>query len=313
MADELDKDEISREELGRQIAGHVESLRRAGLDWLPAGTALKWQTTSAVGQVANLPAGSPPVSQPPPRKQQDDAVSPHENRPAPVKAPAAPGRVPAFLAPSNLATELPVPDDAPANLTLDQRRQELKLLAEEVKGCMKCAALCSTRTQTVFGSGQPGVDICFVGEAPGADEDTQGFPFVGAAGQLLTKIIEACGLKRDEVYICNILKCRPPGNRTPLADEAANCRGFLERQIRLVRPKYIVALGACAATNLLNSTLSLGRLRGKFHDFQGIPVMVTYHPAYLLPHRSPDKKKDVWEDMKTLMARLGKPVPPKGT
>jgi DNA polymerase len=194
---------------------------------------------------------------------------------------------------------------------LDQRRQALALLAQEVKKCTQCAALASTRTQTVFGQGQAGAELCFVGEAPGADEDAQGVPFVGAAGQLLTRIIQGCGLKREEVYICNILKCRPPGNRTPLPNEAANCRGFLDRQLELIQPKFIVALGSCAATNLLGTTQSLGKLRGRFHDYRGIPVLVTYHPAYLLPHRNPEKKRDVWEDMKLLLARMGREIPKK--
>jgi len=288
MKDEADQADFSREDLCRQIAGHLESLRRAGVDWLPHGAPLNWQTT-APGPAVPRPAA----------------------KPAPVVEPKQPAPTPAFLAPATLAMEIPVPD-ATSEMTIQERGRELKLLAEEVKGCTKCAALCSTRTQTVFGSGQPGVELCFVGEAPGADEDAQGMPFVGAAGQLLTKIIEACGLKREEVYICNILKCRPPGNRTPLPDEAANCRDFLERQIRLVRPKYIVALGSSAATNLLKSTLSLGKLRGRLHDFQGIPVLVTYHPAYLLPHRAPDKKKDVWEDMKFLLGKMGRAIPQKG-
>lgn len=187
----------------------------------------------------------------------------------------------------------------------------LKMLAQEVSTCCKCAELVSTRKQTVFGDGGPGVDLCFVGEAPGADEDAQGLPFVGAAGQLLNRIIAACGFQREEVYICNIIKCRPPGNRTPLPNEAANCRSFLERQLDLVQPKFICALGSCAAQNLLNSTLALGKLRGRFHDYKGIPVLCTYHPAYLLPHRNPDKKKDVWEDMKMLLARMGRPIPQK--
>jgi uracil-DNA glycosylase family 4 len=198
---------------------------------------------------------------------------------------------------------------ATPSLPLDDRRKALKLLVDEVKGCVKCAELCSTRTQTVFGQGEFGAELCFIGEAPGADEDAQGQPFVGAAGQLLNKIIAACGLKREEVYICNILKCRPPGNRTPQPNEAANCRGFLERQIELVQPKFICALGGCAATNLLQTTASLGKLRGKFHDYRGIPVLCTYHPAYLLPHRSPEKKRDVWEDMKLLMAKMGRTIP----
>src|SRR5213594_3655476 len=177
---------------------------------------------------------------------------------------------------------------------------------------MKCPELCSTRTQTVFADGKVGAELCFVGEAPGADEDAQGLPFVGAAGQLLNKIIIASGFQREEVYICNILKCRPPGNRTPLANEAANCRDFLDRQLALVQPKYIVALGGCAATHLLDTTLSIGKLRGRFHDYKGIPVMATYHPAFLLPHRSPEKKREVWDDMKMLLKKMGREVPQKG-
>jgi DNA polymerase len=149
-------------------------------------------------------------------------------------------------------------------------------------------------------------ELCFIGEAPGADEDAQGEPFVGAAGQLLNKIIVACKMTREEVYICNILRCRPPGNRTPLPNEAANCREFLEKQIALVRPRYICCLGACAAQNLLQSTVTIGKMRGQFHSYQGIPVMCTYHPSYLL--RNPSSKKDVWEDMKKLMAHMGRPV-----
>jgi uracil-DNA glycosylase family 4 len=189
----------------------------------------------------------------------------------------------------------------------EERRQELTVLAKSVSKCTRCGELACTRTQTVFGVGHLDPEICFVGEAPGADEDAQGEPFVGAAGQLLNRIITACGLKREEVYICNILKCRPPGNRLPLPDEAANCREYLERQIELVHPKFICALGACAAQNLLDTKLSIGKLRGQFQQYRGIPVLCTYHPAYLL--RSPDKKRDVWEDMKKLLQRLGRPVP----
>jgi DNA polymerase len=161
----------------------------------------------------------------------------------------------------------------------------------------------------VFGVGPIDVELCFVGEAPGATEDQRGEPFVGEAGQLLNRIITACGMKREEVYICNILRCRPPGNRTPLPQEAANCREYLERTLELVRPKFLCALGACAAQNLLGTTQGIGRLRGRFHDYKGIPVLCTYHPAFLLPNRSPERKKDVWEDMKKLLARMGRPVP----
>jgi DNA polymerase len=125
----------------------------------------------------------------------------------------------------------------------------------------------------------------------------------------LNKIIAACGFQREEVYICNILKCRPPNNRTPLANEAANCQPFLDRQLELVAPKYIVALGGCAATNLLQTTLSIGKLRGRLQNYKGIPVVVTYHPAFLLPHRSPEKKREVWDDMKMLLQKMGRPIP----
>jgi uracil-DNA glycosylase family 4 len=231
---------------------------------------------------------------------------------APLQAQAKTPKPTASAAVSLPATDplaIAVPSAEAPGASLEERRAALKVLAQEVSQCTRCAALASTRTQTVFGSGEPGVEICFIGEAPGADEDAQGLPFVGAAGQLLTKIILACGFKREEVYICNTLKCRPPGNRTPLPDESANCRGFLQRQLELVNPKFIVALGASAATGLLNTTQALGKLRGRFHDYQGIPVVVTYHPAYLLPHRNPAKKADVWEDMKMLLAKMGRPVP----
>jgi uracil-DNA glycosylase family 4 len=218
--------------------------------------------------------------------------------------------------PTPVVAEAPVPvaaaaSTAPAAPAVSDRRQQLDVLAEEIKTCTRCPELASTRTQTVFGDGQPGAEICFLGEAPGADEDAQGKPFVGAAGQLLNKIIAACGLKREEVYICNILKCRPPGNRTPLPNEADNCSGFLKRQLDLVKPKYIVCLGSTAAKYLLQSTQSLGQMRKRFHEFNGIPAIVTYHPAYLLPHRNPAMKKEVWEDMKMLLTKMGRAIPAK--
>jgi DNA polymerase len=180
---------------------------------------------------------------------------------------------------------------------------QLSTLAAEVAACTRCAELARCRTQTVFGVGNPNAALCFVGEAPGADEDAQGEPFVGAAGQLLTRIIAAMGLERRDVYICNVLKCRPPGNRPPEPDEIANCRGYLERQLEIIQPKFICALGAHAAKTLLDSSLSIGRLRGRFHQFRGIPVLCTYHPAYLL--RTPEAKKDVWEDIQVLMKEMG--------
>jgi DNA polymerase len=201
---------------------------------------------------------------------------------------------------------------APAVLTdVEQRRQELAALAQQVAACTRCPQLASTRTQTVFGVGPLDPDLCFVGEAPGADEDRIGEPFVGAAGQLLTRIIAACGMKREEVYICNILRCRPPGNRTPTPEEANNCKEYLERTLDLVRPKFLCALGGTAVTHLLGTTVGISRLRGRFLEYRGIPVMCTFHPSYLL--RSPEKKKEVWEDMKTLLTRMGRPIPGKAT
>ena len=151
-----------------------------------------------------------------------------------------------------------------------------------------------------------------VGEAPGFNEDRQGEPFVGAAGQLLNKIIGACGMKREEVFICNILRCRPPGNRAPKAEEAANCRGFLDRTLELVGPKFICCLGAVAAQNLLGVTTSIGKMRGKFFNYNGMTVMCTYHPSYLLRSESPEPRRQVWEDMQRLLIKMGKPIPQHG-
>jgi uracil-DNA glycosylase len=181
-----------------------------------------------------------------------------------------------------------------------------EVLRCEVAACQACHELAATRTQTVFGVGNLHPRLCFMGEAPGADEDQQGEPFVGAAGKLLNKIIEACHIQRSDVYILNILKCRPPGNRTPLPEEAGNCRGFLERQLALLKPEFICCLGACAAQNLLQTTTPIGRLRGQLHACGDIQVLCTYHPAYLL--RNPAAKRDVWEDMKLLMREMGTPV-----
>ena len=182
----------------------------------------------------------------------------------------------------------------------------LEVLQAEVTQCTLCDELASTRTQTVFGVGNPQARLCFLGEAPGAEEDRLGEPFVGRAGKLLDKILEACGLSRDEVYILNVLKCRPPGNRNPTPQESDNCRRFLNRQLELIDPEYICCLGAVAAQNLLDTQTAIGRLRGKVHTYRGISVICTYHPAYLL--RNPSAKKHTWDDMKMLMREMGTPV-----
>jgi uracil-DNA glycosylase len=177
----------------------------------------------------------------------------------------------------------------------------LEKIREDLGDCKRCP-LCSTRTHIVFGSGNPKARLVFVGEAPGADEDMQGLPFVGKAGQLLTKIIESIGLKREEVYICNVIKCRPPNNRFPEKDEISICSPFLLRQLEAIRPKIICCLGAAAAQTVLKTKSSIGLLRGRFQDYRGAKVLATYHPAYLL--RNPEAKRDVWEDMKKIRALL---------
>lgn len=179
--------------------------------------------------------------------------------------------------------------------------QSLEDVRAKLGDCQRCP-LGQTRKNLVFGEGNPHASLVFVGEAPGADEDSQGRPFVGRAGQLLTKIIEAMGMKRSDVYICNILKCRPPENRNPLPGEVASCEPFLIQQLKVIRPRVICALGTFAARTLLRKEVPITVLRGHFHDYQGIKVMPTFHPAYLL--RNPNAKRQVWEDIQVVMKEL---------
>lgn len=172
--------------------------------------------------------------------------------------------------------------------------------------CSRCKLHGQGRKQVVFGVGNPDADLMFVGEAPGADEDIQGIPFVGRAGQLLTKMIQAINLERDQVYIANVIKCRPPGNRNPEPDEIATCEPFLFQQIDAVRPRVIVALGSFAAKTLLRTEESISRLRGRIYDFRGAKLIPTFHPSFLL--RSPDRKRDAWEDLKRARALLSNPA-----
>jgi DNA polymerase len=198
-----------------------------------------------------------------------------------------------------------------------QKAAGLERIASEVRNCCQCG-LGSTRTNAVPGEGNPDARIMFIGEAPGADEDAQGRPFVGRAGQLLDKVIVACGLKRSDVFIGNILKCRPPGNRDPRPDEIISCLPYLQRQIEIIEPEVIVALGAHAARTLLNTNKPIGQLRGQFHEYHAgigrppIKFMATYHTAYLLRNYSPENRKKVWEDMKKVLAELGLPIPERG-
>ncbi len=182
----------------------------------------------------------------------------------------------------------------------------LAIMATEVANCTQCAHLAQSRTQTVFGVGNANARLCFVGEAPGVEEDKQGIPFVGRAGQLLDNILSACNLTREDIYILNTIKCRPPNNRNPSEEEIGNCWGYALRQIDILQPEFICCLGTVAAQTVLQTKESIGKLRGRFHDFGGIKVIATYHPAYLL--RNPNAKKQVWEDMKDLMREMGTPV-----
>jgi DNA polymerase len=217
----------------------------------------------------------PAVSAPP-----LSAPAPTASLPSPSHAPPTP-HVP--------ATRLPGPELA----------RRLTLIDADVKTCTRCE-LHKARTQTVFARGNPEAELVFVGEGPGQEEDRTGQPFVGAAGQLLDKMVAAMGLARDAVYICNIVKCRPPGNRTPLPSEAGACAGYLEAQLELIRPRVIVALGRCAAENM--GLVAGGGWRGRWGRYRGYEVMPTYHPAFLL--RSPEFKRPVWEDLQRVMAKL---------
>lgn len=179
----------------------------------------------------------------------------------------------------------------------------LEAIRAELGDCRRCK-LCERRKNIVFGVGNPKAELVFVGEGPGANEDAQGIPFVGEAGELLTKMIVAMGFTRDEVYICNVVKCRPPGNRNPEPDEIQACEPFLKAQLAAIRPKAIVALGKFAAQTLLRDTTAISRLRGKWREYEGVPLMPTFHPAYLL--RNPAEKRSVWADLQQVMARFGK-------
>lgn len=279
----------------------IESWQRAGV------THLKRMAPVPQPPVEEAPAiqlAAPVVSQPP-------EPSPVQRETQPVLEAGSPlPSAPAEIAPRDVVNETETPRKemsvartAKSKLTKAERQAELEIVAAKVAKCKKCPELASTRTQTVFGVGNPKAKIMFIGEAPGADEDKQGEPFVGRAGKLMDKIIEACQIKRSDIYIANILRCRPPGNRNPTNEEADNCRGFLDAQIEIVDPDYIVCWGSVAAKNLLHSELPIGKMRGQFYEYGRARVVCTYHPSYLL--RNPSAKKNVWDDMIYLFADMG--------
>ena len=240
------------------------------------------------------------------------SVHVRESTPPPVPAPAPTTTIPAIeenAIPRRVTvSDQPVPpllSFGPV-LSAEQRPTALEAVRDLIGDCQRCQ-LAQGRNKLVFGVGDPNAQLMFVGEGPGADEDMQGEPFVGRAGQLLNNMIAAMGLKREQVYIANIVKCRPPQNRKPEPDEARTCLPFLERQIEIVRPRVLVALGATAATYLLGMRGSIGAMRGRIHDYRGIQTVVTYHPAFLL--RDPTQKKEAWKDLQMAMAALGLKAP----
>lgn len=273
----------------------LENYQRAGLQRIPRASAeiLPGEMLAAIEQ-----ARAPTSYQP---KLPVVADSSHG-----IKAisPATPAGTTAIVVETRTESEIVAERSwsLPA-LNMEERKSRLGILNDEVRACRKCADIVCFRQQTVFGTGQLQPTVCFMGEAPGADEDRTGEPFVGRAGQLLTKIIEAMQLRRDDVFILNALKCRPPQNRTPVPEEIEQCHPFVEAQLEILQPKYIVCLGAVAVRSLLGLNLPVGSLRGRFHQYRQARVVVTYHPSYLL--RNESAKKLVWQDMQMLMREIG--------
>jgi DNA polymerase len=315
---------------------HLESLKASGVRFVPVSP----ESLEALARPA--PRAARPA--PPVQRQMNDPSSPTAvgssavsrglpttNVASPASAPPSkPAATPAIPRPrseipppqaAEVSFSLGLPGEAPviptASLSPEAKAAAFAALREKALACSKCAHLASSRKNVVFGVGNINADLMFVGEAPGADEDEQGEPFVGKAGQLLTKIIETMGLKRGDVYIGNILKCRPDtpgqiaGNRKPTSDEMQTCIPFLHEQIDLIQPKVIVALGATAVEGLLGKTIGITKLRGTWKTYRGIPLMPTYHPAYLLRNQAMSEKRRVWEDMLQVMDRLAMPITEK--
>jgi DNA polymerase len=281
-----------------EIVAHLKILRLSGLSDVRRAANVAWEEEEPEEASLDIAetlreASAARPSSPPVRSRQPSPAHAPEERPAPhVVAPHEP-------------TGTPVDREAswPAPLSREERIAALALAAEEVAACDRCGELARSRRQTVFGVGDPMARLALLGEAPGEEEDKRGEPFVGRAGQLLDRMIAACSLRREDVYILNVLKCRPPGNRNPLPTEATACRPFLDRQLEIVQPEFILCLGAVAAKNLLGIELAVGKMRGKLFRYRGAKVVVTYHPSYLL--RTEAAKRDAWEDLKFLLREMG--------
>ena len=282
----------------RALRQQLEGWQRAGVTHVP-----RLEPRAASAPAPSVAVSAPGVAE----RQQPIApavadTSTVENQ-NPESMPRTPRQAARTAAPPLEPVPAPVQPKAKGDDSAAGRQARLDVVKTQVAACTRCAELACTRKQTVFGVGNPQARVVFLGEAPGADEDRQGEPFVGRAGQLLNKIITAMTLRREDIYICNILRCRPPENRTPLPAEAANCREWLDAQLEIIDPDYIVCWGTCAAQNLLGVTDTIGRMRGRFYQHGRARVLCTYHPSYLL--RNPEAKKPVWDDMQLLMGELG--------
>ncbi|MEM8910661.1 MAG: uracil-DNA glycosylase [Planctomycetota bacterium] len=294
MTDPAPMNAVEIADAAASLGAHLE---RAGVHVVPAvdnAASLRWQRQMMIPEVspgsdARLP--KKPLATKPSRPPASSSIESSANhRLAPV--PPSPAPTP--------SSSNPYPDGLP----VADRRERLDHMADQVASCDRCGELSRCRNRTVFGEGNMETTrFLFFGEGPGADEDRTGRPFVGRAGQLLTKMIEACKLDRDEVYITNTVKCRPPGNRNPEHDEIENCRPYFEQQFEILRPEYIICLGAVSARALLQTKLSIGRLRQRFHPYRDSKVLVIYHPAYLL--RNPDAKRAAWADLQLMMSDAG--------
>ncbi|MGD0262295.1 MAG: uracil-DNA glycosylase [Verrucomicrobiota bacterium] len=292
---------------------HLQELEARGVRFV----SLSPETLAALRQPGpTLPATNAPVAPAPAPALVERAVPSAPWATLITPKPATPGPPLEQALSLPLPGETPVPAPAPA-LSPEARAVAFAELRQRVMACVKCPHLASSRKNVVFGVGSLEAELMFIGEAPGADEDNQGEPFVGKAGQLLTRIIQAMGLTRDTVYIGNILKCRPDtpgqpsGNRKPTPEEMKTCIPYLHEQIDLIRPKVIVALGGTAVEGLLGKTLGITKLRGQWRTYRGIPLMPTYHPAYLLRNQARSEKRRVWEDMLQVMEKLGLPISQK--
>ena len=320
MSDEWSDELDERRALIRQVRQRLESLGRAGLAQIhvrlhpkPAGVPTTAPPAQPTRVVPDIPTKAAQVI-PGPVEHRPEPVAPPPIEPLPDKQP---------LPTVKSGTPDPGPRTTARSLFGDlgfdtppipaaERPAILAEAAAEVAACKRCPLLAASRTQTVYGTGSPTARLMFIGEAPGADEDRTGKPFVGVAGQLLTDMItKGMGLSREDVYIANVLKCRPPGNRTPTTEEASNCASFLDHQISVIRPEFLCLLGKTAAIALLDlpPTTTMGPLRKRWHQCKGIKTLVTYHPSYLL--RTPSAKKDAWEDLQMLMKEMGLAIPRK--